>query len=183
MNFRTDFTYPDGTRESLLDIGVTALPKGWVFISSRKDYNDPNYRAIAGHYSPALAREVAAAILAAADEAEGIEPALEVVPFPELVVGRRYIVTDLMRLDHGMADDFAESYLTLGETVRLIRNKPDSDGELYVERQDGSCEYVAPEGLTPVSDEDRTCLPPVEELPLGYVMQVAQYITDNNPAA
>lgn len=178
MNFRTDFTYPDGTRESLLDIGVTALPKGWVFISSRKDYNDPNYRAIDGHYSPALAREVAAAILAAADEAEGIEPGVEVVP--DIQVGQRLVVVDNAGYP-GVA--------VVGDVVTLLKIEDYALGLswLTVRGSNGSTYkmYDHRFGLyfEPAPGEDSTCLPPVEELPLSYVMQVVNYLSNNAPAA
>jgi hypothetical protein len=129
----------------------------------------------------------------------------EVVPLPELVKGRQYIVTDATRLINGEPQSYSSS-LELGEVVTLLDPRPDIDGELLVETEGREEEFVAPEGLTPLPVEEEEAestaveaelvtniflaaekseLPPVEELPLEYALDVVAYISRraNNPFA
>jgi hypothetical protein len=129
----------------------------------------------------------------------------EVVPLPELVKGRQYVVTDATRLIDGEPQSYSSS-LELGEVVTLLDPRPDIDGELLVETEGGEEEFVAPEGLTPLPVEEAAAestaveaelvtnvflaaekpeLPPVEELPLEYALDVVAYIARraNNPFA
>lgn len=174
----TDYEYDTPKRNTDLWIGTTGNPEGWVYICALTARRHAEYKSVIGHYSPARAREVAAAILAAADEAEGIEPGVEVVP--DIKVGQRLVVVD---------NAGARALALVGDVVTLLGIEGYGlDGSMLTVRGSNGSTYSMFDhrfGLyfEPAPDADSTCLPPVGELPLSYAMQVVNYLSNNAPAA
>lgn len=70
--FVSDFPYPEPGRRRV-EIGTSVLPRGLVFVSasdSRAGEQGYRFSAAAAHFTPQQARQLAVAILLAADQAQ-----------------------------------------------------------------------------------------------------------------
>lgn len=172
---------------------ATLAPKGLVGISLTDKTND-DFAFSNLHFTPESALDIADAIVAAALEAKP-ELADEYVPerqAPKLVEGAKYRVVSLASSDD---PDGTDSYvgLLVGDIVTCTDTVPDADGDVLFNLDSYDSYYLLPTSVEPVEEkvdalsvfnvfnDSKPGLPPVDELPINYVMDVVNYVASRAP--